>query len=1828
MSDTGNEAAAFVINETSGVIKTALLLDHENVSEYRLNISVTDNGNPPLSSNAVLLIFVVDVNDHRPIFSQDLYEVRLYENFTVNSAVLRVHARDLDSSTTSGIEYSVEGQNYNGTFVLNSTSGEIVLARALDFEVTKEYLILVKAKDTFTPNNSMNIVGAANDSNSSSSLCSFANVSLTVLDVNDNAPRFEREFYPFLISENLQGGSAVAQLRATDQDSGENAVIGYKIQSSSPPEDLFIINSSSGEVRTKSSLRDANYLTIDLTIIALDQGTPQLNSTVLLQVRINYDVTFKYNETNPFTFLLQGVFQVDAPFILSRVYGRTKLGLFSRASGVLQVTAGSTTWKEKFELIKEPALSVKAALISAWPDYQVTRIALQVLDRNFNVKTAPTKVYVKLVNLATQAQVNMRCVPSADTGMCVTGLSIPRHWLNGTVSSQTASIKYGLLPSDMKELNQVSLMAERKPMAEGNFVILAPLYLLNVGDTFSLQVFAHYPKPVKYYTLMFSLSSGLKVKQVEAVVSWSVQTTFNGASEFVVFGVRRDFQNVERTATSKYITINVEVTENAKLLNPEYMECIVSHVVDQEGNQLLHSPLKAVFEDRFGRHEIGRFVVVQDEVKALFIVPDSSVIVNTALLNGRRIDIALAVFGLTASGRVLNVTELTCRSLNVPVLKVANDCSSVFVNGSETSGSSEAVIEVSSHNLTTNTSFVVWAPKIPISLSVIPAKLKRIRDWYDPDNFCKSRYQHARVTGKVDFSNGKESLKGVDVTQHVKDNFKSMNTSVAEVFGLTIHGKNVGRTTVEINVPSLGRTVAEVVVEVINEDIRTYILDMIVATRVFLSLPKSLNSSLEYDLNVIIEETFFIPDDEGSLVISVQYSDGVVNSFHNLDGFVINSTNSSALAVQAGRVSAVSNKSDSLIHVLMYSGHCTPQPIKSLFINVGVNFQEPVALFVFSSSKQITTPGDPAEAIGVPLSTEITVTLVYNVSGREQRIDVSRSNRTIYQMETGSDLANFSARERTVVISASGGGFGQVELSVKFAHIKASARVTVDVVGARKLRLYANPHPPYKSSKGLNVTRLNPMGNSGRHQQAQLNLILVLLNGTKIDVTQRSGARYRITSTVPTELARNSTIEATSDGYHVVSVHWRGGRSQVSIIATFMGLSSHMLTLDVESTPLTITSVQLTTGRNLTLSGLRDNATLQLTVNLEFSDNSKFVGLFSTENTTIDGLVVFATQDTTKISIDETSGLVTLKANSPKEVYVTLTAVQSPLVKDTVAFACNLVPTLGDVDIGDVTGVPLKPAHVGDTVTAAVRINSGNVVLGSFDVEIVYDNDLLEVVSVSKGTDMSGFFNADISVKVRIAGVLSVESQEHHMRHVADIRFRVISGGTAHVRGTVRMVAAGDVVGSVIGQPVPRSIVAGDVEVVIDNRLGRRRRSSNSRHMQSPGNTRVKRSLNACPSPPCSSCPNGREPGDTDGNCVFDIRDVKFTLDYMTEKQFNFSRTKGQQIQNSITQEQLQALDANGDGLVTLNDVNLLLNAHLRVVPLSPKLSVVPVEDPKSHCLLTISVSTVELGVMTSDVNRTKIFFDVSHSDQKFSNSLRNSVFTKGVLEITDKGSGIAGGIIQGQFNSADKAFIAALNTSLLYSNIGLSFIQVRFSKDGSIDFTRTLMVNGLFTRSPLYQGVLNVTLDLGNGKRYNIQRLRGYNPYTFFNNSLASTNCSDEPLLDSDLLLDPVGARKVFVSWKVLNVRQGLNFLFILTLRLCDPALINEPCEIRSSRVSGSNHTATGLKPYTNYSVKVETTELPPRGTHWVTVQTSESGELDNVCKYLVFVAGSVEGA
>lgn len=70
-----------------------------------------------------------------------------------------------------------------------------------------------------------------------------------------------------------------------------------------------------------------------------------------------------------------------------------------------------------------------------------------------------------------------------------------------------------------------------------------------------------------------------------------------------------------------------------------------------------------------------------------------------------------------------------------PLFQVTSSCSSVYVDGSEIRGSSNATILVKYETFTGTASFLVWMPEISeLDIAISDVKLSQIYDWIVPDN--------------------------------------------------------------------------------------------------------------------------------------------------------------------------------------------------------------------------------------------------------------------------------------------------------------------------------------------------------------------------------------------------------------------------------------------------------------------------------------------------------------------------------------------------------------------------------------------------------------------------------------------------------------------------------------------------------------------------------------------------------------------------------------------------------------------------------------------------------------------------------------------------------------------------------------------------------------------------------------------------------------------------------------------------------------------------------------------------------------------------------------
>ena len=97
----GNEHKKFAINNKTGVISIAEMLDYERAKDYFLTIQAVDGGTPPLSNSATVNITVTDCNDNAPVFSQLSYSSRIREDAQIGDKILQVSSTVAKSCTRS-----------------------------------------------------------------------------------------------------------------------------------------------------------------------------------------------------------------------------------------------------------------------------------------------------------------------------------------------------------------------------------------------------------------------------------------------------------------------------------------------------------------------------------------------------------------------------------------------------------------------------------------------------------------------------------------------------------------------------------------------------------------------------------------------------------------------------------------------------------------------------------------------------------------------------------------------------------------------------------------------------------------------------------------------------------------------------------------------------------------------------------------------------------------------------------------------------------------------------------------------------------------------------------------------------------------------------------------------------------------------------------------------------------------------------------------------------------------------------------------------------------------------------------------------------------------------------------------------------------------------------------------------------------------------------------------------------------------------------------------------------------------------------------------------
>lgn len=122
ISDNATQEEFFKVLPNSGWIYLAKQLDRETVAKHKMSITATDNGIPPLSATASLVINVIDANDNDPVFSKSAYEFQVEENQKAGAFVGKISAKDADLGDNAIVRYSLFPSNTS--FNVHPVSGK------------------------------------------------------------------------------------------------------------------------------------------------------------------------------------------------------------------------------------------------------------------------------------------------------------------------------------------------------------------------------------------------------------------------------------------------------------------------------------------------------------------------------------------------------------------------------------------------------------------------------------------------------------------------------------------------------------------------------------------------------------------------------------------------------------------------------------------------------------------------------------------------------------------------------------------------------------------------------------------------------------------------------------------------------------------------------------------------------------------------------------------------------------------------------------------------------------------------------------------------------------------------------------------------------------------------------------------------------------------------------------------------------------------------------------------------------------------------------------------------------------------------------------------------------------------------------------------------------------------------------------------------------------------------------------------------------------------------------------------------------------------------
>lgn len=248
---SGNDRNLFWISPDSGQLYLLQEIDLEKETlpgnTFVIHVEARQKDSPIKRAQVRVEIEIIDLNDNRPEFEVDFYNISIVENLPSGFSVLQVNAVDRDQGDNADFIFAISDEDPEGAFLIDQRTGWITVRdqELLDREVRNKITMKIQAIEKVEPYGSEN------------QLPSYVQIEILLLDANDNTPQFESgNLYEFKITQRAPIGHVVGFITAKDPDEGRNGMLLYELKQPKGSETIpFRLDSKTGALIVSGPLK-------------------------------------------------------------------------------------------------------------------------------------------------------------------------------------------------------------------------------------------------------------------------------------------------------------------------------------------------------------------------------------------------------------------------------------------------------------------------------------------------------------------------------------------------------------------------------------------------------------------------------------------------------------------------------------------------------------------------------------------------------------------------------------------------------------------------------------------------------------------------------------------------------------------------------------------------------------------------------------------------------------------------------------------------------------------------------------------------------------------------------------------------------------------------------------------------------------------------------------------------------------------------------------------------------------------------------------------------------------------------------------------------------------------------------------------------------------------------------------------------------------------------------------------------------------------------------------------------------------------------------------